>query len=140
MSFTRLRYHIMTGTKSREPMITPDVEPMLYQYMREAAEEAGGQIIELGGTADHVHIVAAIRPDVALSSFVQRVKGSSSRRLGAEHEEFGDFQWQTGFAALSVTPFNLSPLREYVRHQKARHGEGELWPKFEAWREGEKAA
>jgi REP element-mobilizing transposase RayT len=121
-------------------MITPDLEPMLYQYMREAAEEAGGQIIELGGTADHVHILAAIRPDVALSSFMQRVKGSSSWRLGAEHEEHEDFQWQTGFAAYTVTPFNLSPLREYVRDQKQRHEDGELWPKFEAWREGSRAA
>ncbi len=140
MSFTRLRYHLVTGTKRRDPMISPDVEPHLYQYMREAAEEADGQIIELGGIEDHVHILAAIRPDVAPSTFMQRVKSESTRRLCAEHEEFDHFQWQTGFSGFTLPPFDLDRVRSYVRNQKEHHRDESIWEKFEIWEEVTQAA
>ena len=61
MSSPRLRYHLVTGTHKREPLITPSVEEVLYPAIRVKAEDADGRVLQIGGIPDHVHLVAAIR-------------------------------------------------------------------------------
>ena len=127
MSFTRLRYHFVTGTKNRQPFITPEVRPRLYELIHEEAEDAGGEIVELGGIDDHVHVVAAVRPDIAPATFMQRVKSGSSRRLPDEHE----FEWQVGYGGFTLSPFNLRHVRKYVRNQEDHHGKSVVWDRYE---------
>jgi hypothetical protein len=43
-SYTNLLYHIVFSTKERRPLITPDYEPRLYEYM-------GGTLRGIGGVS-----------------------------------------------------------------------------------------
>ncbi|PEN07994.1 hypothetical protein CRI93_06010 [Longimonas halophila] len=87
MPYTRLRYHLITATHGRLPIITPNVEAVLYPALEEAALNAKGRVLQLGGVADHVHIVVALQPTMAVSDFMRVVKTHSSRRVRVEQEK-----------------------------------------------------
>jgi len=40
--------------------------------------------IQVNGMADHIHILARLRPTIAPSVFVQKVKSNSSRWINAQ--------------------------------------------------------
>lgn len=128
--YTRLRYHIVTGTHNREALITPSVENLLYPSLRVKACDSDGRILRVGGIQDHVHLVAALRPTVAVSDFMRVVKTGS---CSAVREQFGTeaFQWQRGYAAFTVAPHSLQDVLDYVGAQKERHASGQLWSVYE---------
>ena len=66
-SYTNLLYHIVFSTKDRRPLITPQHEARLYDYVGGTIRGLGGISLELNGTEDHVHLLAKLRPDRALS-------------------------------------------------------------------------
>jgi len=130
MPFTRLRYHIVTATHRRHPLITEEVEPVLYGALGTKTEDAGGRLLEVGGIADHVHLIVALPPSVSVSDLMRVVKTGSS---AAVRQTFGRdaFRWQSKYSAFTVTPHDLDRLRSYVAHQKARHAADRLWPAYE---------
>src|SRR6266404_2335327 len=73
-SYTNLLYHIVFSTKDRRPLITPVVESQLYDYIGGTINRLGGICLELNGTTDHVHLLAKLRPDKALSGTLRDLK------------------------------------------------------------------
>ena len=130
MSYTRLRYHIVTGTYKREPFITPPVEEVLYPALRVKADDAEGRVLQVGGIADHVHLVAALRPTVSVADFMRVVKTGS---CAAVREGFGRaaFRWQRGYAAFTVAPHDMRRVLDYVAHQEERHAADRVWRAYE---------
>jgi REP element-mobilizing transposase RayT len=130
MSYTRLRYHLVTGTYQREPLITPPVENVLYPALRVKADDADGRVLQVGGIADHVHLVAALRPTMSVAGFMRAVKTGS---CAAVREEFGRdaFRWQRGYAGFTLAPHDLRGVLDYVAHQKQRHDADRLWAAYE---------
>ena len=129
MPYTRLRYHLITGTYKRLPIITPGVEAVLYPTLREATLNARGRLLQLGGIADHVHMVVAIRPTMAVSDFMRIVKTHSSRKVRAEQDNA--FRWQSGYAAFTVDPHEMRTLLKYVAFQKKHHAMNTTQPELE---------
>ena len=41
MPYWQLFYHLVWSTKHREPLLTPDVEPIVYGYLRSKAVRIG---------------------------------------------------------------------------------------------------
>lgn len=130
MSYTRLRFHIITATKCRSRLITPRVEAVLYPALRAAAEDSGGKILALNGARDHTHWILALPATITLSVFVGRVEARASRIVRDAFPELG-FRWQTGYAAFTVSPHDMSALFDYVWNQKKHHREGSTIPAFE---------
>ena len=56
-SYTNLLYHFVFSTKDRRPLITPDHEVRLYDYIGGTVRKLGGISLALNGTADHVHLL-----------------------------------------------------------------------------------
>ena len=131
MPFTKLRYHIVFSTKGRIPYITKSVKPVLYDLVRESGRAAGGRVLEIGGVPDHVHVISAIPPDLAVSRFVQRIKSDSSREVKKEIEEISGFAWQIGFGAFTLNPFDMSEVFQYVRNQHEHHTTGTTVQRYE---------
>ena len=67
MPYWQTFYHIVWATKNREPLITPDVEAMIYGLIRSKAIGLGGTVFALNGMSEHVHLVASIPPAIAVS-------------------------------------------------------------------------
>ena len=119
-SYTSLHYHLIFSTKQRAPSIGADVAARLYSYLGGILANIGGTLVEAGGTADHVHLLAGLSPRVAVADALRVIKTNSSKWM---HEEVGrrEFGWQDGYGAFAVSCSNLDRVRQYIRQQEEHH-------------------
>ena len=121
MPFWRTYYHLVWATKKRAPLIRPELEPQLYEYLRRKARGMGVRVYAINGWTDHVHVIVSIPPRLAVAAVVKRLKGASShylnRREGAEEL----FRWQRGYGALTLGERQLPRAIAYVAGQKEHH-------------------
>ena len=133
MSFTRLRYHIVFATKERRRFMKKRLRPDIYAILEEIAESQGGKTLEVGCVDDHVHIVPAIPPDVAVESFTKELKRQSSIQLKQVDPSLADFRWQSGYGAFTTSRWDMEGVLEYVRNQEEHHRRGSLREFLEQW-------
>ena len=120
-SYTNLLYHIVFSTKERRPLITPEYEVRLYDYIGGMVRRAGGISLELNGTSDHIHLLAKLRPDCAVSDVLRDLKANAT---GWMHDVFPllkNFSWQRGYGAFTVSQANVTAVRQYIVRQKVHH-------------------
>ena len=81
-----------------------------------------GSLLEIGGIADHVHLVIRIRPDVSVSDIVRLVKSNSSKWVNERtNARGGRFAWQEGYGAFTLSSSQLPGVRGYVQRQEDHH-------------------
>lgn len=132
-SYTCLYYHIIFSTKDRRPQITIDMQQRLYDYIGGIIANHKGKLLTAGGTADHVHLLASLSAQVALSDIMRLVKANSSRWI---HETFPDkstFGWQDGFGAFSVSHSNMEDVERYIAAQDEHHRQLSFQDEFVAF-------
>ena len=76
------------------------------------------QVLAVGGTENHVHMLVVLPPDMALSAAVRILKANSSRWLRETNRMFA---WQEGYGAFSVSPSHLERVKQYIANQAAHH-------------------
>jgi putative transposase len=113
--------HIVFSTKNREPLITPDIEPRLFEYLGGIVRGAKASLIEINGTDNHVHLLIRESKSVADQVFIRQLKGDSSRWVNETLQKVGRFSWQDGYGWFSVGPVDVGKAAEYVRNQKEHH-------------------
>jgi len=74
----------------------------------------------VGGTGDHVHVLAGLRATNCLADVMRELKSESSRWI---HQELGlrGFAWQEGYAGFTVSASQLERVRAYVLRQGEHH-------------------
>ena len=120
-SYTNLLYHVIFSTKDRRPLITPDYEVRLYDYIGGTLRRTGGISLQLNGTEDHVHLLAKLRPDRALSDVVCDLKANASGWLHDVFPTLEDFCWQRGYGAFTVSASHVERVCKYIARQKEHH-------------------
>ena len=120
-SYTNLVYHIVFSTKDRRPLIKADHQVRLYDYIGGTIRAAGGISLELNGTEDHVHLLAKLRPDRALSDVLRDLKANATGWMHDVFPSLENFSWQRGYGAFSVSYSNVEEVRHYIARQKEHH-------------------
>ena len=120
-SYTNLLYHIVFSTKDRRPLISAAHQPLLYDYIGGTIRRMRGISLELNGTEDHVHLLAKLRPDSALSNVLRDLKANASGWMHDVFPELRDFSWQRGYGAFTVSQSNVEEVRRYIAQQKEHH-------------------
>jgi len=120
-SYTNLLYRILFSTKDRRPQITPEYEVRLYDYIGGVIRSAGGISMELNGTADHIHLLAKLRPDRALSDVLRDLKANASGWMHDVFSSLKNFSWQRGYGASTVSQSHVERVRRYISRQKEHH-------------------
>jgi putative transposase len=120
-SYTNLLYHIVFSTKDRRPLITDTYQPRLYDYIGGTIRGVGGISLALNGTEDHVHLLAKLRPDTALSDVLRDLKANASGWMHDVFPELKNFSWQRGYGAFTVSHSNVEEVRRYIAQQKEHH-------------------
>ena len=105
-TYTSLNYHLVFSTKNREPWLIEAVCARLWPYLGGIARENGMKALEIGGVADHVHILVSVPATMALSNAVQLIKGGSSHWIKESFPNMAAFAWQDGYGAFSVSNRN----------------------------------
>ena len=121
MPYWQLFYHIVWTTKNREPIISPDIEPIIYDYLRTKAINLGAVLFALNGWRDHVHIVAAIPPSIAVAKFIGQVKAVATTKFNKSGHPKAPIYWQSEYGVFSFGKKRLPNYVNYVEGQKEHH-------------------
>jgi REP element-mobilizing transposase RayT len=119
-SFASLHAHIVFSTKHRQPQITPDLQPRLFEYIGGILRNHSGSLIAAGGIPNHVHLLASLGRSLSVAESVRLIKSNSSVWLHGELKML-DFQWQTGYGAFAVSYSNLDVVKTYLANQEEHH-------------------
>ena len=119
-TFLSLHFHLVFSTKEREPSIKPEWRTRLHQYLGGSVNGLGAHSEAVGGTADHVHLLAELRATHLLADFMRDLKKGSSKWV---HDELSlkTFAWQEGYAAFTVSASATDDVRRYIENQDEHH-------------------
>lgn len=120
-SLCKLTYHCVFSTKDRRQFLKREIRPRVYGYIRGIVRENDGNLIAIGGTNDHVHMLLELPGSLAIADAMRLIKTNSSKWI---HETFPDqasFAWQTGYAAFTVSESAAQAVARYIRDQEEHH-------------------
>jgi putative transposase len=120
-SYTNLLYHLIFSTRERRPFLTFEHQPRLYEYIGGIIRGTGGISLGINGTEDHVHVLAKLRPDRALSDVLRDLKANATGWMHDVFPVLKDFSWQRGYGAFTVSHSNVDQVRDYIARQKEHH-------------------
>ncbi|MEW4561633.1 IS200/IS605 family transposase [Bremerella sp. JC770] len=120
-SFACLYVHLIFSTKGRKAWLDDSWSPQLYEYFSGILRAQGNQLLLAGGVEDHVHLLISISRQIAFADLVRDLKANSSKWVRENHVGRGEFGWQAGYSAFSVSYSGLSDVRRYIQNQKEHH-------------------
>ena len=131
--YSEINLHVVWHTKLSRPLLTPQVETVTHQYLRQRLiNTPGAYVHEIGGTETHVHVVVSIAPTMLISELVGQLKGSSShevnQKLGLGRKLL---EWQGGYGVVTFGSKDLEWVKEYVRNQRQHHAQGTVSERLE---------
>ena len=77
----KLHVHLVFVTKYRRQVFDAAAHETLHAICTKVCQDFEAVLAEINGEEDHVHLLVAYPPTVALSHLVNSLKGVSSRRL-----------------------------------------------------------
>ena len=119
-SLARLLVHSVFSTKERRPFLrSEEIRTEIYAYIAGILRNLQSPSIIIGGAEDHIHILSSLSKNVALSELIDRIKGSSSKRL--KEKGIHGFAWQNGYGAFSVSESQVAAVTAYIANQAEHH-------------------
>jgi putative transposase len=107
------------STKDQQPLITPGIEPLLYDKISKILyDECYSPALAIGGDVEHVHILYVNARNWSVDKIVNRVKERSSKFI---RKWSPDFDWQEGYAAVTVSRSHDEIEKDYIARQKVIH-------------------
>lgn len=117
----QLLYHIVFSTKNRKPFLKDGFREEVFAYMAATAKEIGGFALKVGGYYDHAHLLVRVPAKIAISSFVGRLKASTSKHLNDTSGFLQKFGWQDGYGAFTVSLSRKDRVSAYIENQVQHH-------------------
>ena len=119
-TYLALYYHLVFSTADRMPCIRSEWRSRLHEYHGGTTNRLGGQSLGVGGTDDHVHLLAELLATHCLADFMRELKKASSAWVHEDIAEKG-FAWQEGYAAFTVSASAADEVRRYIENQEEHH-------------------
>ncbi len=116
-----LRYHLVFSTKNRMQLITSSRKERVFRTLSELVAEQQGRLVEVGGMPDHVHLLTEIPRTITVADFLQKIKSTTSHRLGPADAPSSPFAWQRGYGAFSVSRSQMPVVAQYIQRQEEHH-------------------
>ena len=119
-----LHAHLVFVTKYRRNVFVEEVLLDLKDIFNSVCQDFGSELIEFDGKEDHVHLLVNYPPKIALSSFVNSLKGVSSRLIrkknypSVQNALWGKTLWSPSYFAGSCGGAPLEIVKQYIQQQK----------------------
>ncbi len=114
-------YHLIWSTKDRRPIILEEHKTRIFEYLGGSFQTLGCTSLQVGGMSDHIHILAAIPPKLAVSEIIRDVKVGSSKWINSSLPNIKGFAWQEGFGSFSVSSSQKQAVVRYILNQEKHH-------------------
>lgn len=131
-TYTQLYIHYVFATKRRFRAFTETRQIELYDYTAGLIAKLKCFVHRIGGTEDHMHVLLGLPPTLSVSECAQKIKANTSRFINAQGWTPGQFSWQDGYGAFSVSHSSLEIVRTYIGNQAQHHTKQSFVEEFEA--------
>ncbi|MBI5670282.1 MAG: IS200/IS605 family transposase [Chloroflexi bacterium] len=132
MSFWRCYFHVIWTTYRREPVITSQMEKVIFESVRRKSTDMACDILAMNGVADHIHVAVSIPPKVAAAEWIRNVKGLSAHEINQMFPNLDTHsRWQNSYGVLTFGAKNLPFVIDYIENQKAHHNHHSIEPYLE---------
>jgi len=118
---TYLYAHVIWAIRNKETRLSKPIRVVLFAHLQKTAEEKGIKIIQVGGAADHVHVLVQLHPAQNLAQVIRQLKVESSDWLNATQLLPQGFEWEEEYAAYSVSPSAVKQVMDYLDRQEEYH-------------------
>jgi putative transposase len=113
--------HVITCVKNKEPLLTKPVRAVLFASIKKQAAENGISVLSVNGTDDHMHAVVQMMPTQNLAQIMKSIRTQSAAWINEGNFIKSNFEWEEGFAALSVSPSSVKQVLDYIEKQEEHH-------------------
>lgn len=121
MSYVKLYYHVVFGTKYRQSVISPDKEGELFALIMKLTQNKNGKLIRINAAYNHIHILVSLPSNLCVADYVRDVKRSTSMYI-QETRLFPKFWgWNKEYFATSVSEDVVGSVKQYIIGQKEHH-------------------
>jgi len=119
-TYYSIHMHVVYATKGRQRILAEEWRPQLFAYSGGILRNLEVAIEAIGGVEDHVHLLLGFKTKHAPADVVRELKKGTT---GWIREEIGfrDFNWQEGYACLSVSPADRAAVKAYIANQRDHH-------------------
>ena len=120
-SLSKIYIHLVFHVKASGPKIREEDMERVHAYVGRLIQVSGNDVVVVGGTSDHVHILFQLSKNDSVAHVAEEVKRNSSRRLKTIDEHDSWLQWQGGYGALSVSQSVVDKTIQYIKSQPEHH-------------------
>lgn len=114
--------HLVFSTKDRRPFLRDkSIRESLHAYLGSISKQLDCAPILVGGVEDHIHILARFARTISQADWVKELKRVSNSWMQEQGRDYADFEWQSGYAAFSVSQSNLEAVKQYIANQEEHH-------------------
>src|SRR5438876_3153897 len=118
-SLVQIYLHIVFSTKNRAPFLQDkSFRDRTHAYLAGICKNLDCPALIIGGVEDHVHILCRFGKTIDVATLVRELKRDSSKWIKGSKAGLGDFHWQAGYGAFSVSPSHVEVLKEYIANQE----------------------
>ena len=119
----QMHVHLVFVTKYRRAVFDADAIATLRAIFAKVCTDFQAELVEMDGEHDHVHLLVAYPPKVAVSALVNSLKGVSSRLLRQERPDLRQRYWKgvlwsPSYFAASCGGAPISIVRQYIQQQQ----------------------
>lgn len=112
-------YHAVFSTAGQRPLITFEIEPLLYDKISKILfDECYSPPLMIGGDAEHIHILFVGARNWSPDAVINRVKDKSSEFI---RKWSPDFAWQGTYALVTTSRSEDEIDKDHIRRQKEIH-------------------
>jgi REP element-mobilizing transposase RayT len=121
-SLAQVYLHIVFSTKHRYPFLKyQGFRHRLHAYLAGICKNLNCPSLQTGGVDDHAHILCRFGKGIALQDLLRDLKRDSSKWVKTEEPPLGEFHWQLGYGAFSISPSHVEALIQYIANQEVHH-------------------
>lgn len=120
-TYSQIYIQIVFAVEGRQNLIAAKNREELHKYITGIVTRRGQKLLAIFCMPDHVHILVAIQPSIAISELVRDIKAGSSGFVNEKGWLRGRFNWQEGFGAFSYSRSQIDAVAKYILEQESRH-------------------
>jgi putative transposase len=121
-TYTQILYQIVFGSKDYRAFLNRENQGMLFGYIAGMLNKRNCHSYQVGGYANHIHIVTHLSPVINLADLVREIKKASHEIMVRDKPIFSFFPgWQVGYGAFTYHISMKPALIKYVLNQEEHH-------------------
>lgn len=120
-TYSQIFYHVVFAVRNRQSLISPNIKDDLYKYITGIIHNQKQKLFIINGMPDHVHLLINCKPNMNLSDLVREIKEHSSKYINNKNLIAGNFYWQAGFGAFTVSKKDVGMILNYIKNQETHH-------------------